>query len=92
MDDITFAKKEIRELLESFIKSPKDKSVQQKAIDLEKKYAGLTTVNDFTARKVVPGSLTESISFLQRIYQFGDGSFDDGESVHKAIELKDRLK
>jgi hypothetical protein len=92
MDDIQIAKKEILELFESFINNSSNKALQKKAMELEKRFASLTTINDYSNKKIVPESLILAISLLQKIYQFGDKVFEDEKTLVEIEKLKKKLK
>lgn len=89
MDDIQIVKKELEKLFKAFLENPASKILHQKAMDLEKEYAGLTTINDYTGKNVVPKKLITAISFLQRIYQYGEKIYDDQKTIE---EIKEFIK
>ena len=82
MDDVEQAKKDIAELFRKFLEHPEDESVQSKAISLEKKYAGLSSVSDHMGEANIPESLQNAISLLQNIYEYDDGTYDDEKSIN----------
>ncbi len=91
MADINTAEKEIEKLLSEFIENPNDSKIKDKAISLEKKYAGLTTINDHYKNKPIPENLMKAIPFLQEIYQY-EKSTDENNTITKAKKILKTLK
>lgn len=89
MDDIKTAKKEIIDCFRQFLLDNNKESIHNKAIELERRFGSLATLNDYYKTKIVPDSLIEAISSLQKIYQFGEGIFDDKKSI---AEIKSIFK
>ncbi len=92
MDDLLTAKKEIVKTILAFIENPNDERVLRSAIEIEKKYASLCTINEYKKEKVVPDIVMEAVSFMQEIYQYNDGVFDKENSLKKAEEILSKLK
>lgn len=83
---------ELLKIYNAFISNPSDKEVHKLAISLDRKYAGLTDYNAVFASKPVPKAIHDAISGLFKIYQYGNGTFDDAQTKKTAKEIINELE
>ncbi len=83
---------ELLEIYEGFLKDPKDSSIHSRAVSYDREHGNLPEYNEILAKEPVPQEIDEAIRTLFKIYQYGDGIFDDSETIDSAKKIVKRLR
>ena len=85
-------RKDLAEIYEDFLRNPNDSSVHSRAIAYDRKYGGLSAYSNILVKKPISQDIEKALNGLFKLYQYGNGTFDDNETVKLAKKTLEDLK